>query len=85
MGNCVEACHRENNHDRDTNQSYIRVLELDKGSLSLDSADSTYSGTVPAGDKFYMPVQCQQCDEPPCVDVCPVEALDTAQACLAVE
>ncbi len=73
-GKCVEACHRENNHDRATNQSYIRVLELDKGSMGLGSADSTYDHPVPAKDKFYMPVQCQQCDEPPCTDVCPVEA-----------
>jgi len=73
-GKCVEACHKENNHDRATNQSYIRVLELPKGSLDLDGADSTYEGPVPDDDKFYMPVQCQQCDEPPCVDVCPVEA-----------
>ncbi len=73
-GKCVEACHKENNHDRATNQSYIRVLELPKGSLDLDGADSTYTGPVPDDDKFYMPVQCQQCDEPPCVDVCPVEA-----------
>lgn len=73
-GKCVEACHIENNHDRDTNQSYIRVLELPKGALGLDGASSTYSGEVPKEDKFYMPVQCQQCDEPPCVDVCPVQA-----------
>ncbi|MFG0331312.1 MAG: 4Fe-4S dicluster domain-containing protein [Phycisphaerales bacterium] len=73
-GKCVEACHRENNHDRATNESYIRVLELPKGSLGLDDANSTYQHPVPADDKFYMPVQCQQCDEPPCTDVCPVEA-----------
>ena len=73
-GKCVEACHRENNHDRDTNQSYIRVLELKKGSLDLSSADSTYRHPVPADDSFYMPVQCQQCDAPPCTDVCPIEA-----------
>ncbi|MCB9846442.1 MAG: 4Fe-4S dicluster domain-containing protein [Phycisphaeraceae bacterium] len=73
-GACVEACHRENNHDRDTNQSYIRVLELPRGSLGLDGADSTYTHEVPAPDKFYMPVQCFQCDNPPCVKVCPVEA-----------
>ena len=73
-GKCVEACHRENNHDRDTNQSYIRVLEMKKGSMSMDEANTTYDHAVPAEDRFYMPVQCQQCDEPPCTAVCPVEA-----------
>lgn len=73
-GKCVEACHRENNHDRDTNQSYIRVLEMKKGSMSMDEANTTYDHAVPADDRFYMPVQCQQCDEPPCTSVCPVEA-----------
>jgi molybdopterin-containing oxidoreductase family iron-sulfur binding subunit len=73
-GKCVEACHRENNHDRDTNQSYIRILEMPAGTLDISRGDTTYDHPVPAEDKFYMPVQCQQCDEPPCVDVCPVEA-----------
>jgi len=36
--------------------------------------NADYDGDVPNPDKFYLPVQCQQCDEPPCVDVCPVEA-----------
>lgn len=73
-GKCVEACHRENNHDRATNQSYIRVLEMPKGTMDMEYGNTTYAHTVPAENKFYMPVQCQQCDEPPCVDVCPVEA-----------
>ncbi|MFK7959736.1 MAG: 4Fe-4S dicluster domain-containing protein [Phycisphaerales bacterium] len=73
-GKCVEACHEENNHDRSTNQSYIRVLEMPKGTMDMEEGSTTYTGTVPADDKFYLPVQCQQCDEPPCVDVCPVEA-----------
>jgi len=71
---CAEACHVENNHDRATNQSYIRVFELDKGSIDFETANVTYDAAVPAPGKYYMPVQCQQCDNPPCVDVCPVEA-----------
>ncbi len=74
-GKCVEACHRENNHDRATNQSYIRVLEMDQGSLDLARGNAEYDGTdLPKKDKYYLPVQCQQCDNPPCVKVCPVEA-----------
>lgn len=71
---CAEACHKENNHDRASGNSYIRVLEMKKGSLDLAEGNAHYDHPVPAKDKFYMPVQCQQCDEPPCVDVCPVEA-----------
>ena len=73
-GNCVEACHRENNHDRAANQSYIRVLEMQRGSMDMEQGNTTYDHTVPQEDKFYLPVQCQQCDNPPCVTVCPVEA-----------
>lgn len=73
-GKCVEACHKENNHDRSTNQSYIRVLEMPMGTMDMGQGSTTYSGTVPADGKFYLPVQCQQCDEPPCVNVCPVQA-----------
>lgn len=71
---CAEACHKENNHDRPSGNSYIRVLEMDKGSLDLEKGRADYDHPVPQPDKFYMPVQCQQCDAPPCVDVCPVEA-----------
>jgi molybdopterin-containing oxidoreductase family iron-sulfur binding subunit len=71
---CAEACHRENNHDRDTNNSYIRVFEMTNGSLDFEHGDPTYTHATPAPGKYYMPVQCQQCDNPPCVSVCPVEA-----------
>jgi Fe-S-cluster-containing dehydrogenase component len=71
---CAEACHEENNHDRSTNQSYIRVFEMDQGSIDFETANTTYDHAVPAPGKYYMPVQCQQCDNAPCVSVCPVEA-----------
>jgi molybdopterin-containing oxidoreductase family iron-sulfur binding subunit len=71
---CAEACHEENNHDRATNQSYIRVFEMDQGSIDFEHASTTYDHAVPAPGKYYMPVQCQQCDDAPCVSVCPVEA-----------
>jgi molybdopterin-containing oxidoreductase family iron-sulfur binding subunit len=71
---CAEACHDENNHDRPSNNSYIRVLEMSKGSIDLEKGNATYEHAVPAEDKYYMPVQCQQCDNAPCVKVCPVEA-----------
>lgn len=71
---CAEACHFENNHDRATNNSYIRVLEMEQGSLDLEKGNAHYDHAVPAPGKYYMPVQCQQCDNAPCVKVCPVQA-----------
>lgn len=71
---CAEACHVENNHDRKTNNSYIRVFEMSNGSLDFENGSPNYQHATPAADKYYMPVQCQQCDNPPCVSVCPVKA-----------
>lgn len=71
---CAEACHEENNHDARTNNSYIRVFEMQKGSIDFAKGRVDYDHPVPQDDKFYMPVQCQHCDNAPCVSVCPVEA-----------
>jgi molybdopterin-containing oxidoreductase family iron-sulfur binding subunit len=72
---CVHACVEENNQSRSPEIQYIRVLEMQKGSIDLESANHYYDPEqVPRPDKYYMPVQCHQCANPPCVKVCPVEA-----------
>lgn len=71
---CAEACHIENNHDRATNNSYIRVFEMEMGGIDFEKGNATYDHPVPHPGKFYMPVQCQQCENPPCVTACPIEA-----------
>jgi molybdopterin-containing oxidoreductase family iron-sulfur binding subunit len=72
---CVEACIAENNIGRDSQIQYIRVLELDHGDMNLNRGDHYYEAeTVPRPGKFYLPIQCMQCDNPPCVTACPVEA-----------
>jgi molybdopterin-containing oxidoreductase family iron-sulfur binding subunit len=72
---CVEACAAENNLSRDPQIQYIRVLEMDHGDMNLNRANHYYEAeTVPRAGKFYLPVQCMQCDNPPCVKACPVQA-----------
>ena len=70
---CVDACVEENNLGRD--MRYIHVLEMDQGGQNLHTADRYYDRKqVPAPGKYYLPIQCMHCDDPPCVKACPVEA-----------
>jgi molybdopterin-containing oxidoreductase family iron-sulfur binding subunit len=72
---CVQACVKENNQSTDPEMQFIKVIEMDQGSFNLEKGDMYYEGeSVPKPGKFYLPVQCHQCDNPPCTKVCPVEA-----------
>lgn len=72
---CVEACARENNLPNDPEMRYIRVLELDNGSQHLEKGTVYYDPEqVPQPGKYYLPVQCHQCRNAPCVKACPTQA-----------
>jgi len=71
---CVQACIEENNLDRDADTHYIRIFEMENGSMQLGDGNAEYVHQVPAEGHFYMGTQCFQCENPPCVEVRPVQA-----------
>jgi molybdopterin-containing oxidoreductase family iron-sulfur binding subunit len=73
---CVYACVEENNQSRDPQIHWIKVLSMEKEKgVDFAHADPYYQpATVPEEGHFYVPVACQQCENPPCTKVCPTGA-----------
>lgn len=71
---CVRACIAENNQDRRSGMQYIRIHEMEHGQISFEHADDAYFHEVPAAGHFYVGTQCFHCQNPPCTQVCPVQA-----------
>ncbi|MBI4664960.1 MAG: 4Fe-4S dicluster domain-containing protein [Nitrospinae bacterium] len=74
---CVYACVEENNQSRDPQIHWISVLRFKKGDKWMDLENSTKyydPEKVPEDGYFYVPIACQQCENPPCTKVCPVQA-----------
>ena len=72
---CVYACVEENNQSRRPQIQWIRVLRMKNGSLDLEKSEHYYGAQmVPAEGYYTLPIQCQQCENPPCVKVCPTKA-----------
>jgi molybdopterin-containing oxidoreductase family iron-sulfur binding subunit len=79
---CAYACKRENNVPDTISPPYIMVFETEAAtgvtghfaSPEMMGKGTTMYYTKLHKHKWYMPVQCNHCDDAPCVQVCPTGA-----------
>jgi tetrathionate reductase subunit B len=74
---CVVACKSENNVPVGVYRTWVQVVEVGQWERDPDgNGPIVHDGEtyVPAVKRFSLPRLCNHCDDPPCVEVCPVKA-----------
>ncbi len=72
---CVVACKSENNVPVGVYRTWVQVVETGSMEPSATGPVVTAEGQFePTVKRYSLPRLCNHCDEPPCVEVCPVQA-----------